>query len=68
MRKTNHAQILGLGVMFLTGSVSVLAQDSALEEVVVTATKRSVALQAVIMARGHTHSLLLDDHVSILLQ
>ena len=45
MRKTNHAQILGLGVMFLTGSVSVLAQDSALEEVVVTATKRSVALQ-----------------------
>ena len=45
MRKKNHAQILGLGVMFLTGSVSVLAQDNALEEVVVTATKRSVALQ-----------------------
>ena len=45
MRKKNHAQLLGLGVMFLTGSVSVLAQDNALEEVVVTATKRSVALQ-----------------------
>jgi len=45
MRKKNHAQMLGLGVMFLTGSVSVLAQDNALEEVVVTATKRSVALQ-----------------------
>jgi len=45
MRKKNHAQMLGLGVMFLTGSVSVLAQDTALEEVVVTATKRSVALQ-----------------------
>ena len=45
MRNTNHAQLLGLGVMFLTGSVSVLAQDNALEEVVVTATKRSVALQ-----------------------
>ena len=45
MRKTNHARILGLGVMFLTGSMSVLAQDNALEEVVVTATKRSVALQ-----------------------
>ena len=45
MRKKNHAQILGLGVMILTGSVSVLAQDNALEEVVVTATKRSVALQ-----------------------
>ncbi len=45
MRKKNHAQILGLGVMFLTGSVSVLSQDNALEEVVVTATKRSVALQ-----------------------
>ena len=45
MRKKNHAQILGLGVMFLTGSESVLAQDNALEEVVVTATKRSVALQ-----------------------
>ncbi len=45
MRKKNNAQILGLGVMFLTGSVSVLAQDNALEEVVVTATKRSVALQ-----------------------
>ena len=45
MRKKNHAQRLGLGVMFLTGSVSVLAQDNALEEVVVTATKRSVALQ-----------------------
>ena len=45
MRKKNHAQILSLGVMFLTGSVSVLAQDNALEEVVVTATKRSVALQ-----------------------
>ena len=45
MRKKNHAQILGLGVMFLAGSVSVLAQDNALEEVVVTATKRSVALQ-----------------------
>ena len=45
MRKKNHAQILVLGVMFLTGSVSVLAQDNALEEVVVTATKRSVALQ-----------------------
>ncbi len=45
MSKKNHAQLLGLGVIFLTGSVSVLAQDSALEEVVVTATKRSVALQ-----------------------
>ena len=45
MRKKNHAQLLGLGVIFLTGSVSVLAQDNALEEVVVTATKRSVALQ-----------------------
>ena len=45
MRKKNHARLLGLGVMFLTGSVSVLAQDNALEEVVVTATKRSVALQ-----------------------
>ena len=45
MRKKNHAQLLGLGVMFLTGSVGVLAQDNALEEVVVTATKRSVALQ-----------------------
>ena len=45
MRKKNHAQILGLGVMFLTGSESVLAQGNALEEVVVTATKRSVALQ-----------------------
>ena len=45
MRKKNHAQLLGLGVMFLTGSMSVLAQDNALEEVVVTATKRSVALQ-----------------------
>ena len=45
MAKKNHAQLLGLGVMFLTGSVSVLAQDNALEEVVVTATKRSVALQ-----------------------
>ena len=45
MRKKNHAQMLGLGVMFLTGSVNVLAQDNALEEVVVTATKRSVALQ-----------------------
>ena len=45
MRKKNHAQILVLGVMFLTGSVSALAQDNALEEVVVTATKRSVALQ-----------------------
>ena len=45
MRKKNHARILSLGVIFLTGSVSVLAQDNALEEVVVTATKRSVALQ-----------------------
>jgi len=45
MRKKNQAQILGLGAMLLTGSVSVLAQDNALEEVVVTATKRSVALQ-----------------------
>jgi len=45
MRKKDHARILSLGVMFLTGSVSVLAQDNALEEVVVTATKRSVALQ-----------------------
>ena len=45
MRKKNHAQLLGLGVMFLTGSVGVLAQGNALEEVVVTATKRSVALQ-----------------------
>ena len=45
MRKKNHARILSLGVMFLTGSLSVLAQDNALEEVVVTATKRSVALQ-----------------------
>jgi iron complex outermembrane receptor protein len=45
MSKKNHVQLLGLGVIFLTGSVSVLAQDSALEEVVVTATKRSVALQ-----------------------
>ncbi len=45
MRKKNHAQILGLGAMLLTGSVGVLAQDNALEEVVVTATKRSVALQ-----------------------
>ena len=45
MRNKNHAQLLSLGVMFLTGSVSVLAQDNALEEVVVTATKRSVALQ-----------------------
>lgn len=45
MSKKNHAQALGLGVIFLTGSVSVLAQESALEEVVVTATKRSVALQ-----------------------
>ena len=45
MRKKNHARILSLGVIFLIGSVSVLAQDNALEEVVVTATKRSVALQ-----------------------
>lgn len=45
MREKNHAQLLGLGVMFLTGSMSVLAQGNALEEVVVTATKRSVALQ-----------------------
>ena len=45
MRKKNHARILSLGVMCLTGSLSVLAQDNALEEVVVTATKRSVALQ-----------------------
>ena len=45
MRKKNHARILSFGVIFLIGSVSVLAQDNALEEVVVTATKRSVALQ-----------------------
>lgn len=45
MRKKNHARIPSLGVIVLTGSVSVLAQDTALEEVVVTATKRSVALQ-----------------------
>ena len=45
MREKNHVQLLGLGVMFLTGSMSVLAQDNPLEEVVVTATKRSVALQ-----------------------
>ena len=45
MREKNHVQLLGLGVIFLTGSMSVLAQDNPLEEVVVTATKRSVALQ-----------------------
>ncbi len=42
---SNYGPLLGLGVIFLTGSAGVLAQDNSLEEVVVTATKRTVALQ-----------------------
>ena len=45
MTNKNRTQVLGLGLLFIANSWSVLAQESALEEVVVTATKRSVALQ-----------------------
>lgn len=44
MKTKNHVQLMGL-VLFLANSGSVMSQENALEEVVVTATKRSVALQ-----------------------
>ena len=44
MRMQNHSRWL-TGLLFLAGSGSALAQENILEEVVVTATKRALALQ-----------------------
>ena len=44
MRIQNHARWL-TGLLFLASSGSALAQENILEEVVVTATKRALALQ-----------------------